>query len=123
MTALLLSPVATELPEIMNAVIWVRQGKTPLALANISGAMKRWQDGDMLPAVGGRRHARRVSAVPSSEGLPPSSLIAPERCVTPSAPTSRQQSQSQPDRMIHQEGRHEVPTASGSFPRYGAIPW
>lgn len=37
--ALLLSPVATELPEIMNAVIWVRQGKTPLALANISGAM------------------------------------------------------------------------------------
>lgn len=38
-TALLLSPVATELPEIMNAVIWVRQGKTALALANISGAM------------------------------------------------------------------------------------
>src|SRR4051794_20584411 len=26
-TALLLSPIATELPEIMNAVIWVRQGK------------------------------------------------------------------------------------------------
>jgi cation:H+ antiporter len=38
-TALLLSPVATELPEIMNAIIWVRQGKTQLALANISGAM------------------------------------------------------------------------------------
>jgi cation:H+ antiporter len=38
-TALLLSPVATELPEIMNAIIWVRQGKTSLALANISGAM------------------------------------------------------------------------------------
>jgi cation:H+ antiporter len=37
--ALLLSPVATELPEVMNAIIWVRQGKTPLALANISGAM------------------------------------------------------------------------------------
>jgi cation:H+ antiporter len=37
--ALLLSPVATELPEIMNAIIWVRQGKTQLALANISGAM------------------------------------------------------------------------------------
>jgi len=37
--ALLLSPIATELPEIMNAVIWVRQGKTHLALANISGAM------------------------------------------------------------------------------------
>jgi cation:H+ antiporter len=37
--ALLLSPVATELPEVMNAVIWVRQGKERLALANISGAM------------------------------------------------------------------------------------
>ena len=37
--ALLLAPVATELPEIMNAVIWIRQGKTPLALANISGSM------------------------------------------------------------------------------------
>jgi cation:H+ antiporter len=37
--ALLLSPVATELPEFMNALIWVRQGKTQLALVNISGAM------------------------------------------------------------------------------------
>ncbi|SAH89807.1 Ca2+/Na+ antiporter [Bordetella trematum] len=39
MAALLLAPVATELPEIMNALIWVRQGKERLALANISGAM------------------------------------------------------------------------------------
>jgi cation:H+ antiporter len=39
MAALLLSPVATELPETMNALIWVRQGKERLALANISGAM------------------------------------------------------------------------------------
>jgi cation:H+ antiporter len=38
-TALLLSPIATELPEVMNAIIWVKQGKTSLALANISGAM------------------------------------------------------------------------------------
>lgn len=38
-TALLLSPIATELPETMNALIWVRQGKERLALANISGAM------------------------------------------------------------------------------------
>ncbi|MGZ4649566.1 MAG: sodium:calcium antiporter [Kineosporiaceae bacterium] len=37
--ALLLSPIATELPETMNAIIWVRQGKVELALANISGAM------------------------------------------------------------------------------------
>lgn len=39
MAALLLSPIATELPETMNALIWVRQGKERLALANISGAM------------------------------------------------------------------------------------
>jgi cation:H+ antiporter len=37
--ALLLSPVATELPETLNALIWVRQGRERLALANISGAM------------------------------------------------------------------------------------
>ena len=37
--AVLLSPIATELPETMNAIIWVRQGKHRLALANISGAM------------------------------------------------------------------------------------
>jgi len=37
--ALFLSPVATELPEILNAVIWVKQGKENLALANISGSM------------------------------------------------------------------------------------
>jgi cation:H+ antiporter len=37
--ALLLSPIATELPETMNAIIWIRQGKQRLALANISGAM------------------------------------------------------------------------------------
>jgi cation:H+ antiporter len=39
LVSLLLSPVATELPETMNALIWVRQGKDRLALANISGAM------------------------------------------------------------------------------------
>ena len=37
--ALLFSPVATELPEIMNAIIWIRQGKHRLALSNISGSM------------------------------------------------------------------------------------
>jgi len=37
--ALLLSPVATELPETMNAIIWIRQGKHRLALSNISGSM------------------------------------------------------------------------------------
>lgn len=39
LVALLLSPIATELPEMLNAFIWVKQGKETLALANISGSM------------------------------------------------------------------------------------
>jgi cation:H+ antiporter len=39
LTALFLSPLATELPETLNALIWVRAGKDRLALANISGSM------------------------------------------------------------------------------------
>lgn len=37
--ALLLSPIATELPETMNAIIWIRQGKHRMAMSNISGSM------------------------------------------------------------------------------------
>ncbi len=37
--ALLLAPLATELPEKFNSVIWVRQRKDTLALGNITGAM------------------------------------------------------------------------------------
>jgi len=37
--ALIVAPVATELPEKFNSVIWVRQGKDTLALGNITGAM------------------------------------------------------------------------------------
>jgi len=37
--ALVVAPLATELPEKFNSVIWVRQGKDTLALGNITGAM------------------------------------------------------------------------------------
>jgi cation:H+ antiporter len=37
--ALVLAPLATELPEKLNSVIWVREGKDTLALGNITGAM------------------------------------------------------------------------------------
>jgi cation:H+ antiporter len=37
--ALVIAPIATELPEKANSVIWVRQGKDTLALGNITGAM------------------------------------------------------------------------------------
>jgi len=37
--SLILVPIATELPEKFNSVIWMRQGKDTLALGNITGAM------------------------------------------------------------------------------------
>ena len=39
MLALVLAPLATELPEKINSVLWVRSGKDELALGNITGAM------------------------------------------------------------------------------------
>jgi cation:H+ antiporter len=37
--ALVIAPLATELPEKFNSILWVRQGKDNLAMGNISGAM------------------------------------------------------------------------------------
>jgi cation:H+ antiporter len=37
--ALIITPIATELPEKFNSIIWMRKGKDSLALGNISGAM------------------------------------------------------------------------------------
>ena len=39
LVALVLAPLATELPEKINSVIWVRDAKDTLALGNITGAM------------------------------------------------------------------------------------
>jgi cation:H+ antiporter len=39
MLSLVLTPIATELPEKMNSVLWVRADKDTLALGNITGAM------------------------------------------------------------------------------------
>ena len=39
LVALILAPLATELPEKLNSVLWVRDGKDTLALGNITGAM------------------------------------------------------------------------------------
>jgi cation:H+ antiporter len=36
---LVIAPLATELPETLNSVIWIRQGKDTLALGNITGAL------------------------------------------------------------------------------------
>lgn len=37
--ALIVAPIATELPEKFNSIIWVGQGKDTLAIGNITGAM------------------------------------------------------------------------------------
>ncbi|MFL5645959.1 MAG: sodium:calcium antiporter [Chloroflexota bacterium] len=37
--ALVIAPIATELPEKFNSIIWVRGGKDTLAMGNITGAM------------------------------------------------------------------------------------
>ena len=37
--SLILAPLATELPEKINSIFWVREGKDSLALGNITGAM------------------------------------------------------------------------------------
>jgi cation:H+ antiporter len=48
--SLLLVPVATELPEKVNSILWIRRGKDTLAFGNITGAMVF--QGSLLPAIG-----------------------------------------------------------------------
>ncbi|HAF00933.1 MAG TPA: sodium:proton exchanger, partial [Methylophilaceae bacterium] len=39
MLSLLIIPIATELPEKVNSILWIRKGKDTLAFGNITGAM------------------------------------------------------------------------------------
>lgn len=48
--ALIIAPIATELPEKVNSVIWIRRGKDTLALGNITGAMVF--QSSVIPAIG-----------------------------------------------------------------------
>ncbi len=48
--SLMIVPVATELPEKVNSILWIRKGKDTLAFGNISGAMVF--QGTLLPAIG-----------------------------------------------------------------------
>ncbi|MBM3350749.1 MAG: sodium:calcium antiporter [Betaproteobacteria bacterium] len=48
--SLLIIPIATELPEKVNSILWVRKGKDTLAFGNITGAMVF--QGTLLPAIG-----------------------------------------------------------------------
>lgn len=48
--SLLIIPIATELPEKINSILWVRRHKDTLAFGNITGAMVF--QGTLLPAIG-----------------------------------------------------------------------
>ncbi|HQS99708.1 MAG: sodium:proton exchanger [Hydrogenophilales bacterium 16-64-46] len=48
--SLLIIPVATELPEKVNSILWIRKRKDTLAFGNITGAMVF--QGTLLPAIG-----------------------------------------------------------------------
>ena len=48
--SLLIIPIATELPEKVNSVLWIRKSRDTLAFGNITGAMVF--QGTLLPAIG-----------------------------------------------------------------------
>lgn len=48
--SLLIIPIATELPEKVNSILWIRKHKDTLAFGNITGAMVF--QGTLLPAIG-----------------------------------------------------------------------
>lgn len=48
--SLIIIPIATELPEKVNSIMWIRKGKDTLAFGNITGAMVF--QGTLLPALG-----------------------------------------------------------------------
>jgi cation:H+ antiporter len=48
--SLLIIPIATELPEKVNSILWIRRRKDTLAFGNITGAMVF--QGTILPAIG-----------------------------------------------------------------------
>ncbi len=48
--AMIIAPIATELPEKFNSVIWINKGKDTLAIGNITGAMVF--QGTVITAIG-----------------------------------------------------------------------
>lgn len=48
--SLIIIPIATELPEKINSILWIRRGRDTMAVANITGAMVF--QGSILPVFG-----------------------------------------------------------------------
>ncbi len=50
LVSVIVTPLATELPEVLNSVIWIRRGKDTLAVGNVTGAMAF--QASLVPALG-----------------------------------------------------------------------
>lgn len=50
LVAVIVTPLATELPEVLNSVIWLRRKKDVLAVGNVTGAMAF--QASLVPAIG-----------------------------------------------------------------------
>lgn len=48
--SLIITPIATELPEKFNSILWIRRGKDTLAMGNLTGAMVF--QSSVIPAIG-----------------------------------------------------------------------
>jgi cation:H+ antiporter len=71
--SLVIAPIATELPEKFNSIIWIRQGKDTLAMGNITGAMV-FQSA--IPVSVALLFAPHTWVVTAGDAVTPGNLIA-----------------------------------------------
>jgi cation:H+ antiporter len=88
--SLLIVPIATELPEKINSILWIRRKKDTLAFGNITGALVF--QGSLLPAIG-------VSLTPWTPSTPV--LVGALLTLTAGAYTLILALRNQPLRPIH----------------------
>ena len=65
--SVILTPVATELPEVLNSVIWIRRGADTLAFGNVTGAMAF--QASLVPALGMWLTPWRFNALEGAVGV------------------------------------------------------
>ncbi len=65
--SVILTPVATELPEVLNSVLWIRRRKDGLAFGNVTGAMAF--QATVVPALGMAFTPWRLSAWEIAAGV------------------------------------------------------
>src|SRR6476659_9600579 len=99
--ALILAPLATELPEKVNSFFWVREGKDSLALGNITGAMVFQSTIPFGIGLLFTDWALSLNASLSVAAVPAGGLLAYE--------------------ALHRRGRFELPAVLGWFALYLAF--